>query len=216
MSITLDIILAAVLVVSFIVGYSKGFVKSVWKIVALVVTIVLVLALKTPTVNFLMGTSLVGSISTKISETVKIPQGGGVNIAENLNLPQFMQSDINTQIANTDGVVSSVNDMVSTSLTSLFITIIACVALFIIIRLILMAVFMIIDGVTKAPVIKGVNKLVGGLFAVINVVFVVFLLLALVSLFAPADSSLFDMINKTYIVKYLYNYNILLQLFMKI
>ena len=82
MNITLDIILLAVLVISFVIGYKKGFVKSVWKIVALVVTIVLVLALKTPTVNFLAGSALANNISTKIAENVNIPQGGGVDIAE--------------------------------------------------------------------------------------------------------------------------------------
>ena len=111
MNITLDIILLAVLVISFVIGYKKGFVKSVWKIVALVVTIVLVLALKTPTVNFLAGSALANNISTKIAENVNI---------------------------------------------------------------------------------------------------------ALVSMFAPAESNLYEMIDKTYAVKYLYNYNILLQLFMKI
>ena len=94
MNITLDIILLAVLVISFVIGYKKGFVKSVWKIVALVVTIVLVLALKTPTVNFLAGSALANNISTKIAENVNIPQGGGVDIAETLNLPEFIQSDM--------------------------------------------------------------------------------------------------------------------------
>ena len=40
-------------------------------------------------------------------------------------------------------------------LTNLCLTVIACVALFIIIRLILMAVYMIINGITEAPIIKG-------------------------------------------------------------
>lgn len=216
MNIIPDIILAAVLVISFAVGYKKGFVKSVWKIAALIVTIVLVMALKTPAVNFLSGTEAANIISSKVAETVKIPQGGGVNIAESLNLPEFMQPQINEQIQAADSAVKSINDAAAYSLTGIFITIIACVALFITIRLILMAVYMIINGITEAPVIKGVNKLLGALLAVVNTVFVIFLILALVSLFAPADSGLFDMINGTYVVKYFYNYNILLQLFMKI
>ena len=181
MNITLDIILLAVLVISFVIGYKKGFVKSVWKIVALVVTIVLVLALKTPTVNFLAGSALANNISTKIAENVNIPQGGGVDIAETLNLPEFIQSDMTNQIDSTNNAVNS-----------------------------------IINGITEAPIIKGVNKFMGGIFATINIIFIIFLLLALVSMFAPAESNLYEMIDKTYAVKYLYNYNILLQLFMKI
>ena len=211
MNITLDIILLAVLVISFVIGYKKGFVKSVWKIVALVVTIVLVLALKTPTVNFLAGSAL-----ANIAENVNIPQGGGVDIAETLNLPEFIQSDMTNQIDSTNNAVNSINEKTVMWLTNLCLTVIACVALFIIIRLILMAVYMIINGITEAPIIKGVNKFMGGIFATINIIFIIFLLLALVSMFAPAESNLYEMIDKTYAVKYLYNYNILLQLFMKI
>lgn len=214
MSITLDIVLIALLLLAFFIGYKKGFVKSVWKIAALVLTIVLMLMLKTPTVNYLSGTALAETINTKISETVNLPQGGGVNIAQSLNLPQFMQSEVNNQITESQDL--TINDTVNSSLTSLFITIIACIGLFIAIRLILAVIFMIISGITELPLIKGVNKLIGGLLAAVNIIFAVYLLLACVSLFAPADSSLFEEINNTYLVKYLYNYNILLQLFMKI
>lgn len=212
----LDIVLIALLLIAFTVGYKKGFVKSVWKIAALVITIALVMMLKTPAVNYLSGTSLAETINTKVSETVSLPQGGGVNIAESLNLPKFMQSEVNDQISSDPNTQISINDTVNSSLTSLFITIITCIGLFIIIRLILTAVFMIVSGITELPIIKGVNKLVGGLLAAVNILFIIFLALALVSMFAPADSKLFDAINNTYLVKYFYNYNILLQLFMKL
>ena len=216
MSIILDIILAALIIISFIAGYKKGFVKSVWKIAALVITIVLVIALKNPAVDFLSGTSIAGAINEKISKTVHIPQGGGINVAENLNLPDFLNAQVSDGIENAQGAVASVNDAVAASLTNIAVTIIVCVALFIIIRLILMAVYMIAVGITAAPLIRGVNQFFGGLLASVNMVFIIFLLLALVSLFAPADSQVYEMIDKTYVVKYLYNYNILLQLFMKI
>lgn len=214
MSATLDIILIALMLLAFFIGYKKGFVKSVWKIAALVLTIALMLMLKTPVVKFLSGTEFAAAVNTKISETVSLPQGGGVNIAETLNLPEFMQGEVNDSIASAQGL--TINDTVNSSLTSLFITIISCIGLFIIIRLVLAAAFMIITAVTELPLIKGVNKLIGGLLAAVNILFIVYLLLAVVSLFAPADSALFDEINNTYLVKYLYNYNILLQLFMKI
>ncbi len=213
MNLALDIILVALVVIAFSIGHHRGFVKAVWKLIALVVTIVLVIALKQPAVEFLSGTELAKTINTKVTESIQIPQGGGVNVAENLNLPEFMQVSVNEQLTQS---TTAINEAAAVSLTDIFITVIACVALFILIRLLLMAAFMLINGVTKLPVIKGVNKLVGGLFAAVNMVFVIFILLALVSLFVPADSELFSVIDSTYIVKYFYNYNILLQLFMKI
>lgn len=208
-----DIILAALLVTAFVIGHKKGFVKSVWKIAALVVTIILVTILKNPAVSFLYGTNLASVIHDKVSEAVNIPSGGGVNIAESLNLPEVIQGDLNNTISNG---MANVNNTAVDYLTGIFITVIACVALFIIIRLILMAAYMIINGVSKLPVINGVNKTVGGLLMTVNIIFIVFLLFAFISLFAPADSNLYETINNTYVVKYFYNYNILLQLFMKL
>ena len=216
MGIVLDIILAGLIIVAFMVGYRKGFVKSVWKIAALVITIILVMILKNPTAEFLTGTSFADTLHTKISESVSVPYGGGVNISDALNLPEFLKPQVSSGIENAGNVITSVNETTANMLTSVFIKIIAGAGLFIVIRLILMAAYMIINGVAKLPVIKGVNKTAGGLLGVINIVFIVFLLLSLVSLFASADSGLFEMINSTYVVKYLYNYNILLQIFMKI
>lgn len=213
MNILLDIILIGLLITGFVLGYRKGFVKTVWKIVALILTIVLVLLLKTPTINLLTNTRFAEGVSTKISDTVSLPQGGGVNIAENLNLPQLMQGEVNDQIVTMQGTI---HDTVTQSLTGVFIKIIACIALFIIIRLSLALIFWVITLITELPIIRGVNKLVGGLLMLINVTFIILLLLAALSLYAPADSSLFESIANTKIVKYFYDYNILLQLFMKI
>ena len=59
------------------------------------------------------------------------------------------------------------------------------------------------------------NKLAGGILGAVNILFVVFVLLALTALFAPSESGLFELIDSSYVVKYLYNYNILLQIFIK-
>lgn len=216
MSVIFDIILLTLLVISFIIGYKRGLIKSIWKIAALVITIVLIIILKTPAENILMGTPAAENINKSISENIRIPQGGGVNIAESLNLPEFMQPMVNNQLSGEDGVVTSLNLTAADVLTGISITIIACVGLFVIIRLILMAVYMIISGAAKLPVIRGVNKFVGGLLGVVNMIFIIFLLLSVVSLYAGTDSRLFEIIDNSYIVKYFYNYNILLKLFMRI
>ena len=216
MGIIFDIILLAIIVIAFIIGYRKGFVKSVWKIVALIVTIVLVIALKNPTVEFLSGTSFADTIHTKISETVHLPSGGGVNISDSLNMPELIKPQIDSGIASAENAIFSVNDTAANALTSVFISIIASVGLFIIIRLLLMAAYLIVNGITEIPGIKSINKVSGGVLSAVNIIFIMFIVLALVSLFAPADSGLFEMIDTSYVVKYLYNYNILLQIFMKI
>lgn len=216
MSLILDLVLVAALIAAFVIGYRAGLVKFVWKIAALIMTVALVMALTSPVSNMLRETKMAQTIHSGIAENVKIPQGGGVNIAENLNLPMFAQSMVNERLEDAQGAVQSVNDTAADVLTDFSVTVITCVGLFILIRLLLMAVFMIINAIAKLPLVKSANKLTGALLALVNVVFAVFLVLALVSLFAPAESTMFAAIENTYIVKYFYNYNILLKLFMKI
>ncbi len=43
-------------------------------------------------------------------KNVNIPQGGGVDIAETLNLPEFIQSDMTNQIDSTNNAVNSINE----------------------------------------------------------------------------------------------------------
>lgn len=215
MSLILDIALAALLILAYIFGRKKGLLKSVWKIAALVLTVAAVLLLKNPAIEFISGTRAASGIYQSIADKVHLPQGGGVNITESLHLPEFMQPQIDAGIESMQSTASAVNDAAAMSLTKIIILIAVCIALFIIIRLLLAGVYYILNGLTKAPVIKGANRLAGGLLGMVNMVFIIFLALALFTMFAPGDSFLFEAIDKSYLVKYFYNYNILLQLFMR-
>ena len=211
-----DIIFVLILIVAFIFGYKKGLVKSVWKLAALAITILLVMAFKQPAIDYAMQTDAARRVGEWVSQNVALPQGGGVNIAQNLNLPDFLQTGTVESAKTIDSAASAVNNAAASWLTGLIINIAVCILLFIVIRLLLMAAFMIVNTISKAPLINGANKFLGGVLAVVNIIFIVFLALAMFTMFAPADSGLYDVINKSYLVKYLYNYNILLQIFMKV
>ena len=215
MNLILDIILVALLIMAYIMGRKKGFVKSVWKIAALAITVMSVIFLKDPAVEFVSGTKAAADIYETISAKIALPPGGGVNIAESLHLPAFMQPQIDAGLEAAQSAATAVNDAAAYSLTRIIILIAVCIALFVLIRLLLMGVYYILNGLTKAPVLKSVNRFAGGLLSIVNMAFIVFLALALFTIFAPADSFLYDAIEKSYIVKYFYNYNILLQLFMR-
>ena len=215
MGIILDIIFALMLITAFSVGYKKGLIRSVWKIAALVVTITAVMFLKEPAKDFLTSSSFASTLHAWISENIHLPPGGGVNIPDALNLPEFLKPLVNSGIESAQGAVTSVNETAAEALTSVFISIISSVGLFVVIRLVLAAAYTVITAIAGAPVIKNVNKLAGGILGAVNILFVVFVLLALTALFAPSESGLFELIDSSYVVKYLYNYNILLQIFIK-
>ena len=210
-----DIIFIAILILAFIYGHNKGLVKSVWKIAALIITIFLVMTLKDPATEFVSRTPLAENLEHSLSEVITVPPGGGVNIAQTLNLPEFMQHNIQVATGTAAETAEAIKNAATKSLAGTILVIGVCVALFILIRLVLMAVFMIINGLTKVPLVKGANKFLGGLFGMINIVFIVMLALAIFTMVAPADNFMYEAIDKSYIIKFLYNNNLLLRIFMR-
>ena len=83
--------------------------------------------------------------------------------------------------------------------------------MFLIIRILLWLVFNVLNVASKLPVIKGANKLLGGIAGVLGTMFVIYLVCAFISFFA-SNAGVIEVINSSYIVKYFYNNNILLQL----
>lgn len=215
MSVIADICLAAIFVAAFAYWYSKGLIKSVWKIAALIATVILVMFLKDPVADYIGQTKVAENINNSLSQVITVPPGGGVNIAENLNLPEVIQDKLQIGIDSSLSAADAIKNAAANALTGAVINIGVCVALFILIRLILMVVYIIIDSAVKLPILKGTNKFLGGLLGVVNMLFIVFLALMLLAMYAPSDSGLYEIINNSYLVRFLYNNNILLKLFIR-
>lgn len=222
----LDLIAAAIVVLSFIVNLRRGLVKSVWKITALVLTIVLVIALKTPVVNYLAGTDMANRIYKSVSDSLTAELENPLNevntdeeAAQSGTIPPYlMEQMLKTVNSDSDNINSAIEkgmDELARRLTMLMLKIIAVIGLFIIIRILLMAVFIVLDGASKLPVIGHANALLGGILGIINALAIIYIVCAVLSLLS-VSSDIQNLINQSYIVKYFYNYNILLQLIMKI
>ncbi|MCI5605076.1 MAG: CvpA family protein [Clostridia bacterium] len=222
----LDLIAAAIVVLSFIVNLRRGLVKSVWKITALVLTIVLVIALKTPVVNYLAGTDMANRIYKSVSDSLTAELENPINevntdeeAAQSGTIPPYlMEQMLKTVNSDSDNINSAIEkgmDELARRLTMLMLKIIAVIGLFIIIRILLMVVFIVLDGASKLPVIGHANALLGGILGIINALAIIYIVCAVLSLLS-VSSDIQNLINQSYIVKYFYNYNILLQLIMKI
>lgn len=221
----LDLIVIGIIVLSFMISAKKGFVRSVWKITALIVTIVLVMALRTPTVKFLAGTNISDTVYDFISERLTVQLERLPEMEEDTNeetgenksfIPKFILDEVinpdntNRMYDNLEASINRGTDVVTRRLTLWALNIIAAAGLFILIRVILSVLFMILDGASKLPVINQANALLGGLLGAVNTIAVIYIICALVSVFA-ADTEILALIDKSTLVKYFYNYNILLQ-----
>lgn len=194
-----DITVIAFILLFFIISYIRGFVKSVWGIVSIAASIAALIFLKKPIAGFLAGTDFALKLENTIA--VKIAEAAG-----GLNIPAVVM----------DGLADGAADGLARSVTMLAINVVSFVALFVMIRVGLFIAYSFLNGASKLPVLSFANRLAGGITGAAAALVTVYIVLALISLFARADSPLFGMINGSSIVKYFYNYNIILQLIMKL
>ena len=85
------------------------------------------------------------------------------------------------------------------------------VILVVAIRLLLSVVFVVVDLITLLPIISGANKLTGAIIGVANALIIITIILSVIAVMGMNNIAL--SIQNSVIVKYLYNNNILLNLF---
>lgn len=205
-SYVIDAVAAALVVISFVSGMKRGLVKSVWNTVSWIVTAVLVLALINPAAEMIKSAPIYEKTYETVNATVSERLSEAVE-GEKFEIPEFIMQNKETAEEKTAEELSVI-------ITDAAVKIAAFVLLFIIIKILLAIVFRILDAAAKLPVINSTNKLLGGLVGLINVLFVIYTVCAVISL-AGAQKAVSDTINSTYLVKYFYNNNILLQLVFK-
>ncbi len=188
----IDIIFIAILAIGAYLGAKKGLIKSVWSIGAWILTIILVKMMAEPVCEIISNTSLYISLREGIFD--KISQKGIEGFA-------FIPQSVITNMAG--DAVGALSDIIARALSYII--------LIIAIRLLLSVVFVVVDLISKLPIISGANKLTGAIIGVINALIISVVILSLISVLG-IDFAVLS-IQDSIIVKYLYNNNILLNLF---
>jgi len=210
-----DIILGLIFIISIIRAARRGLIKSIYRIVSVIITVVLVSGLSAPVTKVLeesqAGAVIYRSINDKINEqTNKMLSEGksGIDTESVWNMPDY--------IKNIPEIKNAAENMTATTthvITNILIKIIACVCLYIIIRLLLSVLFLLLEGLFKLPLLRGVNAIAGIFAGIINTAAIVYVVCAVISLDLPFLNGVKDIISQTYIIKYFYNYNLLMNLF---
>ena len=232
-AVILDAALVLAFLVSIILGARRGLLKTVWKMGAWVIVIICVIALKTPFTSMLAQTDAAADVYNSITEKItpvftnnlyegEVTNAQKADIAKTLHLPQIVVSqvlkDYDAQ-AVTTGTTSAVNravDNIARSLTMMIIGFVAAVVLFILVKLALFIIYEILNAFSKLPVINTANSMLGAVWGFISMMLVIYIICAIVSFAAADNDTVYRMITETYVVKYFYNYNIIIQLLIRL
>ena len=194
----LDIILVALVVLCYITGAKKGLVKSIWKTAAWILTIALVWVFANPFLQFASQTQIYQKLNIAVNEKIV-----STYQSEMPDMPEYMEIVAEESNEAAQNAATAASDVIS--------NVCVYIVLFVLIRLLIGLVLGVLDMLAKLPVISFTNSLAGGLLGVVNVMFVIEIILALLSVFAIREATV--VIESSQVVKYLYDNNILLKFF---
>ena len=198
-----DIVVSVIIIAAYVIGSRRGLVKTVWNAVSWIAAVAAVFLLIQPAVEVVQKTPIADNLNAKIYTIMQ--EKPEESIQRESAMPKFMTK-------NTD-IIDSISEKTAEDITALVLKIAVGLSLFIIMKLVLLILFAVINAISKLPFVNSTNKLLGGLLGVVNIMFVIYALCAAITLMTDNEEIL-GIINSSYVIKYFYDNNILMQ-FMK-
>ena len=214
MGIILDIVLIAIFALSVFVGYKKGLIGVVFNLCAFLVSLVLTWILFTPVSNMIIkNTQIDDNIKNVIIEkgVIVVENNYKENEDEDNQINKYIQEYVSKPIKNT---ANNAVEETATIISQKVVAIGVAIGLFIVIRIVLIFLKFIAEGIANLPIIKQCNKAGGTLYGVIRGLFIVYIVLAILFFIMSINNAgvIADTINSSIISKYLYTHNIILDL----
>lgn len=192
-----DILVVAVILFMALWGMRSGFIKAVFHFGYYIISVIAAMILYPALSKILLNSRLSAFIHDEIIMP-RIAIGTG-----EINMPSFLQQALTEGINNTTQTLAA-------SLTEMIINIICFMIVFVLVRFGLKFVVSILDSIAKLPLLNIVNKLGGIGVGVLNGFILVYILLAIATIFM--NDNLFDFISNSNYTFKMYNDNILLKL----
>lgn len=213
MGILLDILLIAILLISIILGYKKGLINVAFNLCAFIIALIITLVLYKPITNFVIDNT---EFDEKI-ESVIIEKGisnDEKNTTEDGTLNKYIEEYVMKSVDNTK------NEIVKSTATIIAektIGIVVMIALFIVIRILLIFAKAIINGIANLPIIKQFNELGGLLYGILRGLVIVYGILTIMFIVISMNNNgiIANSIDTSIISKKLYENNIILNIIFK-
>lgn len=207
-----DIIAALIIAVAAFCGAKKGLVRSVFGLSSLILSLILSLTLY-PLVTDFLADSVVGDYvrlnAYKVFDAQETEPAEAQEAGETLHLPSVL-SDGLTNAANE--AAGAIKESVAESTAALALKLLGILVVFILTKVILWALSHVLGIIAKLPVIRSLNKLLGGAMGVCYGILLLYLLLALLTFTTTLKTfnKPTELVLESQYVSVMYNRNILL------
>lgn len=202
-----DIIIVLIIGLCTYIGYRKGLIGVAFKITSFLIALIITGILFYPISQFVIQ-------NTQIDETIQ------KSIQDNFISKTEQEGQEDTQNPSkiiTDYIEEEANEginVVALSLSQTIVRIGVAIVLFVVVRIILIFFKKFAEIIGELPIVKQFNKSGGIIYGSLKGLFIVYFILAILSLIAPmiSGTTFFEQIKQSYIGSFMYNYNILLML----
>ncbi len=207
-----DIVAILIILLMVLWGAKKGLVRSVFGLGSLMLSLILALTLYPAVTNFLEE-SVVGDYVRlnvyKVFDAQDVEPTEPAEAGEVLNLPTSLQSILSDTV---NEATATVKESVAETVAGLALKLLGILIVFVLTKLILWILVSILSGIAKLPVLRGVNKLLGGVLGGVYGVLLLYVLLALLTFTTTlqAFNKPIQVVLESKFVSTMYNQNIIL------
>lgn len=207
-------------------GKKRGLFKLLWRVGSWILTAVLAMAVSAPFSQLLADTPAARSMCDKIEKAIESrignPEEISLSTGELARITGIPETLIPEEISDTDigaGISGSVNEAakraaheIARKISDAVLKVLTGISLILLLKIAAAVLYNVFNTASRLPVISGANSFLGAVLGVINILFVIYAALAVVSLCIKSGSEWEIYINNTFLVKFFYNNNILLRL----
>ena len=224
---SLDIFVLAVIGICVVVGYFRGFVKTCFSFVPSVVSLLLTNKIYPVFSKFLRTTPVYGYIENGVAKALNLESMTSAISAQSndyinsLSIPDFLKESL---ISNNNPVVygildaTGINEYISGYVANMILNILSMIVVAVGLIVIFKLVLILLDVVTKLPVIHGINSVGGLIVGLLEGVLIVWVVFVVAVLFVSGDSLtwFYESLENSKIALALFNGNILLKMILRI
>lgn len=214
MGIVLDVVILAIFALNIFICYKKGLVKLAVGLIAVVASIILALILYRPISNLIIeNTEFDDKIESLIVNNFSADTENGEEVRY-VGVIDYVEKYVN------DAVNKTQNEIVAETARTMAVKItnvIVLLAIFVVARAVLVLLTFVSDMITSLPLIKQCNEVGGVVYGAIKALLIIYVILAIafVVVLVSGNTTISDIISTSYITKFFYEKNIILNLLFK-
>lgn len=207
-----DLIIGIIIILFLIIGYKKGLVFCLINLATFIVAIVLAFALCSPVAELVKNT-------TEIDENMKsfivshMPGGEEIDLKANEQLPEPIRNAIDGSVTSINEAKEKAIDATATEITNNVLKAICFVAIFFLVKILMLVLKVVSRIFTKIPVIEQINTLGGMIVGALEGLILVYVIFGVISLISPmlTNTAIVDSINDSFFGKMMYNNNVVVK-----